>query len=99
MKIDRNTQGVDIYKALKKCRWPKDKKDRWWIAGQMIGTRNQMVHILKRGVEIDAAFNKRKQIYAKPGEVFKFKFLHHYFHNGEGFVDVFQIEIISEERK
>ncbi len=99
MNIDRNTNGSDIYKVLKKCRWTKDKAERWWIAGQIIGARNHIVYALENGVEIDGPLNKRRKIYAKPGEVFGRKFSHLYYHNGEGFVDVFQIEITAKERK
>jgi len=93
MTIDRDTQGVDIFKVLKKCRWPKDDKERWWVAGQMIGARNQMVHVYDGGVMMINRFGHTKSIKAKPGDVFKYRFLHHYFHNSEGFVDVFEILI------
>lgn len=99
MKIDRDTQGIDVFKVLKKCRWTKDDKECWWIAGQMIGARNHITYSLKNGIEIDGPLNKRKQIYAKPGDVFSHKFKHLYFHNGEGFVDIFQIEVTAKERK
>ena len=92
-KVYRETTPMQMFEVLKKCRWCEDDKMAWYYVGQMVGTRNMLASSYDEGVTLSGRWKNPTVIYPEKNGVFRHVIKHHYFHNGEGFVDTFEIII------